>query len=142
MYYIYTSKLDLSSGYRLRVSQTDGAGTTYDHWFNVGATGGLFAKLTGTIRVGYQFREEPTGEDFGQGSEKWSLRSTVDKNHIMKKYGADTMPMQLRMLAETVYGQGPGGQDGTAMRQMMMGIESGQLGGTASLLNVQNLFDK
>lgn len=56
VFYVYTSKLDLVGGYRIRVSKTSIGDDTYDHWFNVGASGGLFAKLNGTVRIGYQFR--------------------------------------------------------------------------------------
>jgi hypothetical protein len=55
-FYVYTSKLDLLGGYRLRVAKTSTIGRTVDHWFNLGATGGLFSKLSGTVRLGYQFR--------------------------------------------------------------------------------------
>ncbi len=57
VFYVYTSKLDLIGGYRIRVSQTSIGNKTFDHWFNVGATGGLFAKLNGSVRLGYQLRE-------------------------------------------------------------------------------------
>jgi hypothetical protein len=57
VFYVYTSKLDLVGGYRIRVSRTSFGNDSYDHWFNVGATGGLFAKLNGTIRLGYQLRD-------------------------------------------------------------------------------------
>lgn len=57
IFYVYTSKLDLVGGYRIRVSQTSLGDDTVDHWFNVGATGGLFAKLNGTLRLGYQIRD-------------------------------------------------------------------------------------
>ena len=57
LFYVYTSKLDLVGGYRIRVSQTSLGNDTTDHWLNVGATGGLFAKLNGTIRLGYQIRQ-------------------------------------------------------------------------------------
>jgi hypothetical protein len=57
VFYVYTSKLDLLGGYRIRVSQTSIGDDTIDHWFNVGATGGLFAKLNGTVRFGYQVRD-------------------------------------------------------------------------------------
>jgi hypothetical protein len=57
VFYVYTSKLDLMAGYRIRVSQPSIGNQTYDHWFNVGATGGLFAKLNGSIRLGYQIRD-------------------------------------------------------------------------------------
>jgi len=57
LFYVYTSKLDLLAGYRIRISRTSLGNDTTDHWFNLGATGGLFAKLNGTVRVGYQIRE-------------------------------------------------------------------------------------
>ncbi len=65
LFYVYTSKLDLLGGYRIRVSRTSIGGDTTDHWFSFGATGGLFAKLNGTFRVGYQIRSvRDTGENF------------------------------------------------------------------------------
>lgn len=57
VFYVYTSKLDLMGGYRIRILQTSVGDDTYDHWFNIGATGSLFAKLNGTVRVGYQIRD-------------------------------------------------------------------------------------
>ena len=65
VYYVYTSKLDLLAGYRIRVSQTSVGHDTYDNWFNIGATGGIFSKLNGSIRLGYQIRSvSGTGESF------------------------------------------------------------------------------
>jgi hypothetical protein len=63
LFYVYTSKLDLVGGYRLRVSKTTNGKDTTDHWLNVGATGGLFAKLNGTLRFGYQIRQDRTGQE-------------------------------------------------------------------------------
>lgn len=57
LFYVYTSKLDLLAGYRIRVATTSIDGRATDHWFNLGATGGLFAKLSGTLRFGYQIRD-------------------------------------------------------------------------------------
>lgn len=57
LFYVYTSRLDLLAGYRIRVSQTSLGNDTVDHWFSIGATGGLFAKLNGTLRFGYQIRD-------------------------------------------------------------------------------------
>jgi hypothetical protein len=62
LYYVYTSKLDLLGGYRIRASRTTNGRNSTDHWFNVGATGGLMAKLNGTVRFGYQLRHA-TGID-------------------------------------------------------------------------------
>ncbi|MFZ5494825.1 MAG: outer membrane beta-barrel protein [Verrucomicrobiota bacterium] len=56
VYYTYTSKLDLVGGYRVRSSRTSAGGRTTDHWFNLGAEGGLLAKLSGSVRLGYQLR--------------------------------------------------------------------------------------
>lgn len=56
VFYVYTSRLDLIGGYRIRVSKTSLGTDTTDHWFNLGATGGLFAKLNGSVRLGYQLR--------------------------------------------------------------------------------------
>ena len=66
LFYVYTSKLDLVGGYRIRVSKTSFGNDTTDHWFNFGATGGLLAKLNGTVRVGYQLRQVsgPGAENF------------------------------------------------------------------------------
>lgn len=74
-FYVYTSKLDLLGGYRLRQSSTSIGGSTTDHWFNLGATGGLFAKLNGTVRVGYQFRNVSgaTGDNFSHLNAQASL---------------------------------------------------------------------
>jgi hypothetical protein len=66
VYYVYTSKLDLDAGYRIRASSTSIGRDTYDHWFDFGATGGLMAKLSGSIRFGYQIRELKGGGSFGQ----------------------------------------------------------------------------
>lgn len=83
VFYVYTSKLDLLGGYRLRVSTTSVEGRTVDHWFNVGATGGILAKLSGTIRMGYQFRHVAGfgGENFNhfnaQASLNWPLTRKV-----------------------------------------------------------------
>jgi len=54
--YVYTSKLDLFAGYRLRSGRTSLARRSLDQRFNLGATGRLLAKLTGTVRLGYQLR--------------------------------------------------------------------------------------
>ncbi|MBL9215510.1 MAG: outer membrane beta-barrel protein [Opitutaceae bacterium] len=65
-FYVYTSKLDLSAGYRIRSSRTSIGERANDHWFNVGATGGILAKLTGTVRVGFQIRDVRDGESYNQ----------------------------------------------------------------------------
>lgn len=79
VFYVYTSKLDLVGGYRLRLSQTSIGPRTYDHWFNVGATGGLIAKLNGSIRFGYEIRDIGGGENFSHVNAQAALTWTVTR---------------------------------------------------------------
>lgn len=65
-------------------------------------------------------------------SQWYDLRQAVEKSDIIKHYGDSQFPMQLRMFAEAVYGQAPGGTNGTAMRQMMVAMEQGRAGGMHS----------
>ncbi|OAL49743.1 hypothetical protein IQ07DRAFT_588263 [Pyrenochaeta sp. DS3sAY3a] len=71
-------------------------------------------------------------EIFGMSDEWSELRACVEKQDLIDHYGDRLMPMQLRMLAEAVYGKGPGGQNGSAMRKMMMMAENGE--GTTTFL--------
>lgn len=64
-------------------------------------------------------------EEFGMTSSEPSLKTGVEKADIIEHYGDSQFPMQLRMLGEAIWGKAPGGTDGTAMRQMLMMMESG-----------------
>lgn len=64
---------------------------------------------------------------FGESGAWSDLRKKVTKSDITEHYGDGKMPMQLRMLAEMVYGSGTMGQDGSSMRQLMMQMEGGGL---------------
>ncbi|KAI9688608.1 MAG: hypothetical protein M1820_010228 [Bogoriella megaspora] len=79
-----------------------------------------------------QYKEEDC-ENFGDNDQWSNLGHAVEKKDIQEHYGHNQMPMQLRMLAETVYGSGPAGQDGTSMRLMMKSAESG---GNMSMMNL------
>jgi splicing suppressor protein 51 len=58
----------------------------------------------------------------------WSfLANVIEKSDLIEYYGISSMPMQLRMFAEQVYGRGPGGQSGTATRHVQMMVEKGQV---------------
>lgn len=66
VFYVFTSKLDLVAGYRLRVGETE-LGTTTDHAFSVGVTNGILPKVNGTVRIGYQVRQsDVTGDTYSQ----------------------------------------------------------------------------
>ena len=56
--YVYTSKLNLLGGYRVRFGQADGGTNTQDSALTVGATGGILPKLNGSVQAGYQWRDE------------------------------------------------------------------------------------
>lgn len=65
-YYVYTSKLDLLAGYRIRVGTTE-RGTTTDQSLTIGATNEILPKVSGTVRFGYQWRLiDGTGENYNQ----------------------------------------------------------------------------
>jgi len=71
-------------------------------------------------------REKQTAcERLGQASGWSDLSCAIEKSDIMEHYGSATIPMQLRMFGESVYGRGPGGQDGSAMLQLQVMSESG-----------------
>lgn len=55
VFYVYNSRLDLVTGYRLRTADTS-IHEAQDHSVTLGATGALLPKVTGTLRLGYQSR--------------------------------------------------------------------------------------
>lgn len=63
--------------------------------------------------------------EYGETDSWGNLGCGVEKSDIIEHYGSPNMPMQLRMLAEEVYGTPLMGADGKAMRMMMMAQESG-----------------
>lgn len=83
LFYIYTSKLDLVAGYRVRFSQAETGPDTYDHWFNVGATGALLSKLSGQVRFGYEIRDIDGGESFNHFNVLTALNWTVTRKLIV-----------------------------------------------------------
>ncbi|WP_438483497.1 outer membrane beta-barrel protein [Oleiharenicola lentus] len=56
LFYTRNEKQQWLAGYRIRVSQNDFTGDSYDHWFNVGIMEQILAKLHGSLRFGYQIR--------------------------------------------------------------------------------------
>jgi hypothetical protein len=75
VFYVYTSKLDLLGGYRIRLGEAQGGSHTQDHALTLGATGGILPKLSGSIRAGYQWRNESgnTGGHYGSLTTSLSL---------------------------------------------------------------------
>ena len=88
---------------------------------------------------GWNAEKQKECEAFGMGDSFSSLKRKATKEGIIDHYGVQQMPMQLRMLGETIYGRGPGGQDGTPMRKMMMSMENNAGSGpglVASMINM------
>ncbi|KAL6883163.1 hypothetical protein HDV57DRAFT_495578 [Trichoderma longibrachiatum] len=120
----------LTDAYRLRVWDDKNAGGS------VNKSGEGFQRFLDTAesRRGLlppwwnQERREAC-EALGRDPSHWcSLSTPVNKNSIIQRYGEDKFPMQLRMFAEQVLGNGPGGQSGRAMLGMMVRMEGGELG--------------
>jgi hypothetical protein len=57
LYYNWSSQHDLIAGYRFRRSLTSADLEGDDHAFTAGITGRILPKVSGTIRLGYQFRD-------------------------------------------------------------------------------------
>jgi len=85
LFRVYTSKLDLLGGYRVRFSNTSDSRST-DHNFSLGATGGILPKLNGLIRFGYQFRNvDPTTTAVASGNfSNFSALAQVNWNATRK----------------------------------------------------------
>lgn len=73
---------------------------------------------------------------YGESGAWTDLRKTTTKQDIIQHYGNEMMPMQLRMLAEAIYGFGIMGQDGSGIRKMLMQQENGSSSHHMSLLNL------
>jgi len=71
--YSYTSKLDLSGGYRVRLGSAQGGAGTQDHALTFGANGSILPKLSGSVSLGYQWRNQ-TG---AQGGNYGSVTSSI-----------------------------------------------------------------
>jgi hypothetical protein len=81
VFYVYTSKLDLMGGYRIRLGEAQGGSHTQDHALTLGATGGILPKLSGSISAGYQWRNESgdTGGRYGALTTSLSLSWPMTK---------------------------------------------------------------
>jgi Putative beta-barrel porin 2 len=78
--YIYTSTRELFFGYRIRESDTSAGGNTTDHSLTGGVNGRILAKLNGSVRLGYQLREDAvTGDIYGGTNGEVSLSWSATK---------------------------------------------------------------
>lgn len=73
----------------------------------------------------------------GRQSGWGDLRRAIEKGDIVEHYGVNTMPMQMRMFTEKVWGLNPGAAgSGDAMCRLQMQMERGALNGNSSLLRL------
>ena len=81
-------------------------------------------------------------EAFGESGAWQDLRKKVTKEDMIKHYGDDKAPMQVRMLAEAIIGVGSMGQNGAAMRRHLRQMESGGpgSGNIMSMMNISSLL--
>lgn len=68
------------------------------------------------------------------------MAAAQENQDIQKTWGDDRMPMKLRMVAERVYGNTPGGSKSDAMLALMAGQEGGGGGGFSSSLDIASLM--
>ncbi len=61
LFYVYNSARDLVAGYLVRVSESSSGYQFTDHSFTGGITGRIFPKVSGSMRFGYQLRQDRTG---------------------------------------------------------------------------------
>ncbi|RKF77373.1 hypothetical protein GcM1_220066 [Golovinomyces cichoracearum] len=75
---------------------------------------------------------------FGESGAWSDIRKKTTKQGIIQHYGNEKMPLQLRLLAEAIYGIGSMGQNGSHMRKLMRQMESGGFsnGQTMSVIDV------
>ncbi|KAF9728397.1 hypothetical protein PMIN01_13530 [Paraphaeosphaeria minitans] len=76
-------------------------------------------------------------------SRAWSdLKKKVTKHEVIQHYGYEKMPLQLRLLAEVIYGRGTMGESGSEVRRLMRQMESGGLsnGQSMTMLDISRKF--
>jgi len=78
--------------------------------------------------------------EYARNSPGFSLQSAQEKSDIQKKWGDDRMPMKLRMVAERVYGNTPGGSRSDAMLAMMVSQEGGTGSAFSSHIDIAGLM--
>ncbi|KAH6892426.1 hypothetical protein B0T10DRAFT_294595 [Thelonectria olida] len=79
-------------------------------------------------------------EGLGLDEKCWqNLKCAIEKSDVIEHYGDPQFPMQLRMFAETALQRGPGGQNGTSMRKLMVSMEQGTAAGDSPFTNVMHM---
>ncbi|MFA6286078.1 MAG: outer membrane beta-barrel protein [Opitutaceae bacterium] len=77
LFYVYTSERDLFTGYAIGFSDSGANTQTTDHSFTVGVSGRILPKVNGSVRAGYEIRQDGTT---GQSFDSWTATSSVSWN--------------------------------------------------------------
>ncbi|EFQ95321.1 hypothetical protein PTT_06719 [Pyrenophora teres f. teres 0-1] len=77
----------------------------------------LAATRKGLLPAWWTAEHQRGCEKFAESGEWKDVRKKVTKAQMIQHYGDDKAPMQLRMLAEAVYGVGPMNQNGAGMQE-------------------------
>jgi hypothetical protein len=90
LFYTYTSQRDLFTGYRIRLGETSTQNTITDHAFTAGVSGKILSKLNGTVRAGYQIRQESTTGDTFDGytataATTWAINKRMSLTGTLSK---------------------------------------------------------
>ncbi len=113
LFYAYTSERDLLVGYRIRQSDTSANNQSVDHSITGGVSGKIISKLRGSIRAGYQIREEgASGSTFGSTTasasvtwavnRRFTITGTVSKDFGTTAYESSTDNLSFNLDAQYV----------------------------------------
>ena len=84
LFYRYDSQRELLAGYRIRQSDTSANNQSTDHSVTTGVSGKILAKLRGSVRAGYQVRQEgSSGQSFGSTTASAALTWAVNKRFTL-----------------------------------------------------------
>jgi splicing suppressor protein 51 len=102
----------------------------------------LAATRRGLLPPWWDAEHQRECEKWAESGEWNDVRKKVTKAQMIQHYGDEKAPMQLRMLAEAVYGVGSMGQNGAGMRGLLRQMESGGPGNgmITSMMDVSNLM--
>lgn len=77
LFYVYTTERDLFAGYGILFSDSAANTQTIDHSFTAGISGKILPKINGSVRAGYEIRQDGTT---GQTFDSWTATSSVSWN--------------------------------------------------------------
>lgn len=77
LFYVYTTERDLFSGYAINFGNSAAGTQTIDHSWTAGVSGRIVPKINGTVRAGYEIRQDSASK---QTYDSWTASSAVTWN--------------------------------------------------------------